>query len=207
VAASVTTTIINAAGAHLGHHHIEDIAGSQQPFAKEANVRLQLVRDGLLRAYPWNFAMVFASLPEDKDRPAHTYNHAYSLPLGGSDKLPAFLRLWSVEGEGAYEVSQNKIYSNIPAPLKVRYIGRTEPANDDAMFSEILALELAIAVGRITGNDETRIDLRRLQSKADNLKKMATRADGMERSRSPVVKAGGGFWLDQRNTGRSTSRW
>lgn len=111
-----------------------------------------MVRDMMLRAHPWNFAMRQATLTSSDPAPEFTFTHGFQLP---SD----FLRLdttaiepWSVRED--YQIEGRRLLANTPGPVKIRYVARIEEVGDwDPLFVEAFACRLAYQIAdRLTGD-------------------------------------------------------
>ena len=101
------------------------------------------VRDEVLRAHPWNFAMKRAVLAPNSDAPDFGYDYAYDLP---SDCL----RVWSAkesDEESASEINHSIEDSQILCDydaIYVRYIYRNEdPSAWDSLFASAMSCRLA----------------------------------------------------------------
>ena len=110
-----------------------------------ANDTFADIRDALLRAHPWNFAIERAALAADATAPEWGYDAKYALPEG---QTPC-LRVLSVEGEdedsGRWTIEGRFIVTSLSAPINIRYIKRITDANSmDAVFREALSARLAM---------------------------------------------------------------
>lgn len=111
-----------------------------------------LVRDIVLRAHPWNFAIRQASLTASDPAPEFIYTHGFTLP---SD----FLRLDPTQMEpyhirDAYQLEGGRLLANTPGPVQIRYVARiAEVGLWDPLFIEAFACRLAYQIAdRITGD-------------------------------------------------------
>lgn len=100
------------------------------------------LRDGLLRAHNWNFAIARTALAQLAAAPAFGFAYAYQLPAD-------WLRTLTVHGDAAgrdapvYRTEGRTLASDAPA-LYLRYVRRVEDPNDmDASFREALAWQIA----------------------------------------------------------------
>ena len=110
-----------------------------------ANDTFADIRDSLLRAHPWNFAIEREALAADATAPKWGYTTKYALPEG---QTPC-LRVLLVEGEdeysGRWTVEGRFILTDLTAPLNISYIKRITDANSmDAMFRDALSQRLAM---------------------------------------------------------------
>jgi len=97
-----------------------------------------LVRDEVLRAHPWNFAMRRTTLAPDAEAPAWGYTYQSTLPTD-------FLRVVELNDllPDEYQIEGGKVQSN-ESVLYLRYITRVEDPNQyDAQFVTTAALRLA----------------------------------------------------------------
>lgn len=128
--------------------------------ARACNAAYATLRDALLRAHPWVFAIDRAELAADSTAPDWGRANAFQLP---SD----FIRLlrpypednsldldWQIEGQ--------KIYSDDSDPIYIRYIKRvTDPNLMDPLFREALSTKIAFEVcEEITQSNEKKSQLR-----------------------------------------------
>ncbi len=131
-------SICNSALAKIGADQISSITQDTKS-ATICNRLFNYIRDEVLRAHPWNFALKRTTLTPDSDTPDSEYDYQYQLP---SDSLrvletPEDDSLdWVVEGR--------KILTNEPEELAIKYIYRHEdPSEWDSMFAEAFAWRLA----------------------------------------------------------------
>jgi len=153
------------------------------------------VRDELLRAHPWNFATVRASLTEDATKPLWGFAKQFTLPGG-------WLRVIEVDdpARDGWRVEGGKILTSIRTPtLDIRYTQRIEDVLEmDPSFREALSAALAFdAAEAITGERRPF-----LASVAHGRLLKAAALDGLEPER---VIEDEGVWNDARgriNSGR-----
>ena len=127
--------LCNMALSKVGESFIRDIAEESRP-AKMCALMFAPVRDCVLRAYPWRFALKRYALAPLKDKPLYGYEYQFGLPAD-------CLRVWRTEEEEPYQVEGQTILYNRPM---LRFVGitRIEDATlFDPMFVEALALKLA----------------------------------------------------------------
>jgi len=191
--------IASAASVHLGRDPIVDFGDLEDTHAQIFKERYPAVRDALLRSYPWNFAMHFASLAGSVlPVPQFGFTHKFELPAGGD--LGWCLRLWAVEGSAKYAVRGRDIFSTQAPPLTVSYVKREEnPEIYDPIFSELLAVELALALVNRIPTDEVRKRTREIMATRKELRRSGKLTDAMEQSAGTYATNGGqGSWLDAR---------
>ncbi len=188
-------SIANRALTKLGEDRILLLSDDTRP-ARTLNSMFDDVRDAELRRYRWKFALKRDALIALAAAPAHGYSYQYPLPadflslvqvgdryVRASDKQTA---AWSVEGR--------KILTNLPAPLKVRYVSRVEdPTLFDPLFVEVLACKLAYEACETLTQSGSKLDA---ASKAYTFAlNEAVRQDAIE---NPPDELPDGSWLDAR---------
>uniref|UniRef100_UPI003A919884 hypothetical protein n=1 Tax=Celeribacter sp. TaxID=1890673 RepID=UPI003A919884 len=91
--------IASAALVHLGRDPITTFEDAGRVEAVVLKGRYPAMRDKLLRSYPWNFAMRYASLAgKELEAPRFGLTHVCGLPSGGD--LGKCLRVWRLETPG-----------------------------------------------------------------------------------------------------------
>lgn len=140
------TQIANRALQILGSSgRISSLDQLSQPNARSMNAAYAPVRDALLRSYRWNFAIKRGSVAADSTETTYEELTRFLKP---SDFLALIRRKntssraerTDIQIEGDYLVTSES------APLEFRYIRRVEdPKQFDALFSEALAANLAMA--------------------------------------------------------------
>lgn len=194
--------IASAANIHLGRDPIADWGDLESTDARIYQERYPAVRDALLRSYPWNFAMEFASLAgSELSTSQFGFTHKCALPAGGD--LPWCLRLWRVQEGVTYAVRGRFLFTTAKPPVNISYVGRVEnPEMFDALFLELVALDLAMAVINRIPTNEVRKRTREMQTARSNLRREARMTDAMEQSAGKVGTGNGqGSWLDVRRPG------
>ncbi|MFN3856538.1 MAG: hypothetical protein ACK4RV_02230 [Caulobacter sp.] len=148
--AASETVVGNSALFKLGKQGVASFDDPSEA-ARWLKSRFAPVRDLLLRAAPWTFAMRRARLSADTSPPEWGYDRAFPLPdeclrlieVGGS--YVAFGTTdYETEPRAAFSVEGRRLLTNLPAPLDVRYVAReTNTALWDPLFDEALACRLA----------------------------------------------------------------
>lgn len=161
-----------------------------------ANDTFYDIRDALLRAHPWNFAIELAALAADATAPAWGFDARYALPEGQNPCL----RVLQVEGEdetsGLWKVQGRYIHTSLTAPLNILYIKRITDANSmDALFREALAARLAMEWATTLTHDP---QIQSAMTQLYNSLKLpeARSIDGQE---DIAVQIESSEWLDARN--------
>lgn len=132
------TYICNRASSKLGSSRVSNIDTDDTKEAKTLRYMYDMVRDALLQAYPWNFAIKRAQLAVDANAPIFGYSNKYQLPTD-------FLALIEVQGNPEYKIEGGYILTDEGAPLYIKYIARiTDTATYDALFADAFATKLAL---------------------------------------------------------------
>lgn len=119
--------------------------------ATACNGQYAKVRDKLLRAHHWNFAMTRAKLARLADAPVYEFDYGYQLP---SD----WIRMVAVHdndagtGQALYRIEGRKLLCNADG-IWIKYVARvTDPNDMPADFREtlasLLAVELALPIAQ-----------------------------------------------------------
>ena len=131
------TQIANRALSKLGEPRISNIDTVDTKAANTIRYMYDEVRDALLTAYPWNFAMTRVQIAKDATAPAWGYNNRYQVP---SD----FLALYKIKNNQHYRIEKGYILTDEGAPLKILYIARIINSGEfDPLFVEAFASRLA----------------------------------------------------------------
>ena len=168
------------------------------PQARACNARFDAVRDGLLRAHPWNFALRRDALAADTTAPAWGYANAYTLP---ADCLRV-IRIKDDDAAITWKVEGRKILTDEGAPLKIQYVARIEDVTQwDALFAEAFSSALAVEVAAALSESETIV--RRLAEQAERTVRAARRNDALEGTADDLPR---GSWIDARTSYGDWSR-
>jgi len=142
-------SICNAALIQIGDDTITAITDNSER-ARLCNHRYETIRDAVLRAHPWNFALARANLAAETATPTWEYDYQFVLPTD-----PYCLKVlevrdyrmdeWVVEGRKIL-ANDNNIY--------IRFISRiTSEAEFDPLFAEAFAARLAHEICyKVTGS-------------------------------------------------------
>lgn len=131
------TDIANRALSKLGSSRVSNVDTDNNTPAKTISYMWDSVRDAMLTAFPWNFAIKRVQIAADATAPSWGYNNSYTLP---SD----FLALIEIKDMPDYRIEGGKILTNQRAPLYIKYIYRVEETGlYDSLFNEALATRLA----------------------------------------------------------------
>jgi hypothetical protein len=131
------TAIANRALSKLGETRVSNVDIDNTKPAKVIRFMYDIVRDAMLAAYPWNFAIKRVQIAADASAPAWGYSKQYTLPVD-------FLSLLEIKGNPEYRIESGKILTNEGAPIYIRYIAQiTDTGLFDALFVEAFATRMA----------------------------------------------------------------
>lgn len=190
--------IASAALIHLGRDPVADIDATTDQTAVMVRERYPVVRDALLRSYPWNFAMRYAALPGSALPVAQFgFTHTCALPSGGAQLY--CLRLWRLEQPGIkYQVQGRALLVSAAPPITIAYTGRVvEEDQFDPMFCELLAVDLALALINRVPSNEVRKRGNELRQVRATLRRSASMTDATESSPGQLTTSNGS-WLGAR---------
>lgn len=132
--------IVNLAMDALGHTTIADFDDDTNPVvAAMARRSYEVLRDTLLREFPWRFACTRTTASALGTTPSHGYDNEYAVD-------PDCLRVLSVVGERLQSWTREGelILTNIESPISYRFIKRiTNVSIYDPMFVTSLAARIA----------------------------------------------------------------
>lgn len=141
--------IINRALIKMGQPTISST--SQDPNGRLFGLVYEDVRDWLLAAHPWRFAIKRAVLARDVDQPISGFAYAYTLPSDfltlyqfGETYKQANLSNNITKSDERYSIEGNKILCDIPDKLYITYVAKIEnPIYYSVWFKEALVAKLA----------------------------------------------------------------
>lgn len=198
IALSVTR-VCNMALARIGSKDRINNITEDSVMARHCNTHYQQTRDGLLRSHWWRFASARATLAEDDTAPDFEWDNQFILPAD-------FLRLKDFYEDNntpthrtvrTYAIEGDRLLTNL-SECEIRYIKRvTDPTKFDALFVEVLVLQLAMKLVMPLSQDKVlRRDLQ------DELTVMMSRVRTVDRSEtSRVGEVDSRTWNDARLTG------
>lgn len=171
--------IVNYALSLLGDDPITDLADDNER-ARLANRVYEQVRDAVLRAHPWNFAVTRKALVVLAESPVFSWSYQYQLPTD-----PYCLRVLALnsdeedrEPSDVYAVEGHRLLTN-EATANIRYVAKiTDSEQFDALFSETVAFRLAATMAYARTGDNPR---RLWEAYEDRLREART-VDGQEGS-------------------------
>lgn len=107
--------------------------------ARVTNQRYDYVRDSVLRAHPWNCAVIRTTLAKDEQSPTWGFENQFTLPTD-----PYCLRVLNLDVlDIDFTVEGRKIHCD-ETTLNLQYIARiTDPNEYDQLLIEVIAARLA----------------------------------------------------------------
>jgi hypothetical protein len=174
------TEIANRALQKLGAKRITSLTQDHKN-ARSMNVAFIPVREAILRAHPWAFAIKRAQLAASATAPDFGPAQAFPLP---SD----FLRLLHPDLETNYnnldwKIEGREILTEDSAPLDIRYIYRVEDPNTmDPIFRELFSSTLALELCEEITQSNTKKDF--LKRELKDILSEARRTNAIEKIRS-----------------------
>jgi len=176
--------------------------GDNNEQARALQSMYTIVRDSELRAYTWNFSIKRASLAALVDVPEFDWARQFQLPadclrlLWAGNFYPGpNLSDFSNAPWKEYEIEGRSIVSNLPAPLRIRYVAQiTDPTFFDPLFGEALACKLAIELAEsLTASSTNR------QQAWNEYKQAITKALRSDAIESPADTIADDTWMLSRN--------
>lgn len=184
-----TTQIANQALGILGpgSGYLTDLATDTTTAGQALNRTYELVRDEVLEAHPWNFAVTRAELAADVTTPEWGFDYQYTLPAN-------CLRFLSMYGEKVeYQIEGDKLLCDESGPLNIRYIKReTDTSKYSPTFVSALAARWAF---QIAGTIESRLTPAQIWEIYERMMGTARRADAQS---NPSEEMPDGDWLNAR---------
>lgn len=187
---------------------LEDPLDNRKP-ARSINAVWDMVRDMVLRAHLWNFAIDPGGLELSHDAnftasALSDWRYRFRLPTD-------FIRLdlqncrprWE---RGDVQIGRQHLYANIPGPVHILYVSRVENCGDwDPLFVEAFACRLAFQVAdRLTGDRGRKSDCWQAYSVA---LKEAKGIDGRENPPQPSEATGWEMARYDGGYGSDPARW
>jgi hypothetical protein len=161
--AEITTAvgICNLALGHLGKPPITTI-GENTRGGQLCDLHYEATRNALLRSHVWNFATKYVSLAEDAvqtavlEALAGEYTRAFTLP---SDLLKVVRTSQEAAGyDHDYRITKRWLYTN-ESVVAIEYVFKNTTVTDyDALFVQVLALDLAIAMCMVLASSASLLD-------------------------------------------------
>lgn len=145
--------VANRALTKLGAARITSLSDDSKQ-ARAVNSCFDDLRDAELRQNRWTFAIKRVQVAALAETPLYGFEYAYALPadflrldMVGDDYPAVDLSNYRNTEDVDYVIESNKVLTNYPAPLSIRY-GATisDPQEWDALFREALACRLAAEI-------------------------------------------------------------
>lgn len=147
--------ICNLALLKVGNLSITALTDSTKE-GRACNVLYPILRNGLLAAHPWNFAMARADISAQlAATPAFQWDYAYTIPAD-------CLRVWELYGTDAeWVVEGGELLTNQDEEIYIRYIRLiTETARFSPSFDNCLSMRLgAELAGKLADDKALRTSL------------------------------------------------
>lgn len=152
------TSIANLALTTLGEKVIVNMVTDTSQRAIIVNLHYEAVRDAVLAAFPWNFAMKRGALAQETATPAFGYTYQYALPAD-------CLRVWRLNGANSnytsWKVEGNKLMTD-ESTASIRYIAKiTDPNQFSPIFIQAFKELLAAEIGYALTSNKTTVEERR----------------------------------------------
>lgn len=138
--------VCNSALVKIGAATITSL-GDATKEARTCNEQYAKIRDAVLEAHPWNFAIKRSSLALSGTSPAFEYQNAFQLPAD-------CLRVINVQEDDLEFHVEGQTLVTDEAVIQIRYISRiVDPSLFTATFSEALACRLAVELAYSLANN------------------------------------------------------
>lgn len=156
MSAESATQVCNLAITALGHNNqLVDLDTDTKTEADLCRLYYPRVRDSVLRAHPWNFAVKRQSLAATSDTPSFEYTYEFTLP---TDCLKVIRTSWEATGYSSmdeynsghwterrvpYRIEGRKLLAT-ESTCSIEYIAQiTDTSQFDALFTDALYHRLA----------------------------------------------------------------
>jgi hypothetical protein len=169
--AGASVEIANEALAFLGEQALVSDA-DDAPAADVIRGQWGLVRRAELSAHPWLFATTRAAIAASAEAPPFGWARAFPLPAdclrllepvdSGAGTFP--WGDWALpygampeSGMTAFEIEEGRILSDLPAPLRIRYVRDVEDwTRWHPLFARAVAMQLAVLLAELVTQSTTR---------------------------------------------------
>lgn len=189
------TDIANRALQKLGAERITTMDDNNTR-ARAVKANYELLRDDLLRGYPWSFAMTRTTMEALSDAPAFGFDFAFQLP---SDCLRVVevgeytvsLTDYRQGSNAPFKVEGGKVLSSQAAPLPIRYVQRVaDESLFDPAFTEALASRIAAEVAEELTQSDAKV-----QAAAQGYLRAIRRAENLNAIENPPEDLPDGSWI------------
>lgn len=189
--------VANLALTKLGDDPILLLTDDTKP-ARTLNRIFDLVADAEMQANWWKFTIKRTELSALVDPPAWGYSSQYPLPsdyLGLVQVNDIYVRSFSRQ-QTAWAVESGRLLTDMPAPLKLRYVARAQAAAWHPLFVDAFACKLAMeACETLTQSDS------KFQRIAKQYEIAIQRAHSMDAIENPPEEFPLGSWNESREGG------
>lgn len=184
---STVVGICNSALAKIGAERISSLAEDNKR-ARFCNEQYEKIRDEVLSAHPWNFALLRASLAASVTAPTWGYSTQFLLPTN-------CLRVVGTEySDTVYKIEGRYILSDDEGPFNILYISQvTDPSYFPPLFAEALSCRLAADLAYAIAQSNTLQSA--MMAAYEQMIKRARSADAQEGS-AEVIEASD--WINSR---------
>lgn len=175
--ATSVLSICNSALLKIGSERITSLTENNKR-AIICNEQYEKLRDEVLRAHPWNFAIARVEIAQVVSVPAYEYDYYYQLPMD-------CLRVLDIDTDGGEWKVEGRYLATNESTVVIKYIKQeTDVSKFDPMFCEVLALRIAADIAFPITNSMT---LSKAMWDAYNAQLRVTRSmDGQEGSPDSV---------------------
>ena len=182
-------SICNQAIYQLGGKTISALSDSTEA-ARKCNAVYSQVRDALLRAHPWNFAIKEAELSVLVETPEYSFDYYYELPSDCLRVVHSDLDKVDI----AYEIHGQKLATNATS-VCIKYIAQiTDETTFDSVFVDLFAARLAAELSFAFTNSRT-VE----QQKWEIYKEKFSQATGADAQEGTPAELTADEWLDARD--------
>ncbi|OWT68089.1 MULTISPECIES: hypothetical protein [unclassified Achromobacter] len=188
--------ICNRALTKLGDNRITSLADNTKP-ARTMSSLYDSVRRSEIRAHRWSFSMKRALLPALADAPVWGFPRQFQLPTDNVklDQLGDYYVWWgpvyrgyTYHSDHLYAIEGNRILTDLPAPLRVRYAYDVQDVNQfDANFVEMLACKLAMEACEDLTQSATKFQ--QMATEYADARNTAVRTNAIERPPEQLVES------------------
>lgn len=138
--------ILNVALIEVGAKIITD-PDEDKKAAIQTKIVFPMMRDAVLRAHPWNFALERAQLPAETTGPVFGPKYSYLLPT--SPHCLRALRVGEFDDRIVWRVEGRKILTDAVAPINLRYISQvTALSRFDALYTVTLGARIGATIAK-----------------------------------------------------------
>lgn len=178
--ASSSTDICNLASDYLNGETVVDIENPSSSLESLYSRWYEVSRRKLLREHTWNFAIKRAILASSATAPAFGYTKAFPLPSDCLRLVGVFDEEGNRTSTSLYEVEDGSIQIDADGTsLRISYVyDYTDVSGMDALFVDLLALEIAINTAYKISSNNTNIQ--RIDELIKRRSAVARAIDGQE---------------------------